>query len=425
MSQTAEQLTAQQEVETLHTLIFQERVYQNHPYPIPILKVGERLYITGQNLEYSKMVGEKPLTEQERKEYPYVINPLSIYRATHRQKFDISDPQQRALYKLLILTGDIAPSEAEYNMSPAKFKGYFFNRHKAAQDQIDEMDYIYKAMTFIKSLPDHELRSVASMLNIIITDKEFFIPVQKATIPTIKNDLMKAAQKFPKQVVQADPKENPGIEQERHIVDLISNKVLTRKQDGSIYFNREYVAADFAGVKKYMANPENDTKLKRWAIMLDEKKGIATKTDVKEVTNESDPMQDYLDLSSKLKSALFDKLVDESVSYMKELEVAYQSVKNKYPAFDQDDEIKRLNDKVDELLTMTKKSEKSEDKSEHNISEFNKLTEEFSAMKFEELEKKIRYPKSIWRVSECKKELDSKDKDALVNYMVKTQLESS
>ena len=105
-------------------LVLENRACKHHnAFYIPIVQENNIFY-TGQKLSTQKMLGDVPLTEEELKLYPYVINPLQTHKVPNGRMFDVDDITDKAIYDLIGLSEKIAPSKSEYN--PSKHKGYFF-----------------------------------------------------------------------------------------------------------------------------------------------------------------------------------------------------------------------------------------------------------------------------------------------------------
>ena len=85
-------------------VVFDKRIYRKYNWTIPIVEFSGS-YRTGQNLEFKKMIGEVPLLPEEEKLYPFVINPLNLYKLPHNRVLDTDIPSDKAIYDLVLLSG--------------------------------------------------------------------------------------------------------------------------------------------------------------------------------------------------------------------------------------------------------------------------------------------------------------------------------
>ena len=83
---------------TVKQIILTTQVLKKNPFFIPIEKRANR-YITGQDLTTDKMIGKTPLTPEEEKKYPYVIDHSRTFNFEKCPAFTVRD-----VFKTIVIT---------------------------------------------------------------------------------------------------------------------------------------------------------------------------------------------------------------------------------------------------------------------------------------------------------------------------------
>lgn len=248
-------------------------IYNKHPWPVPIVKESENKYLTGQNLTYKQMIGEADLTAEERVKYPVVINPHNMYKGIDRKFYHLDDPNDKAMYELMILSGYIAKTEAAYKKNRDRFVGYFFDPENEAIKANEFEDKVFEAQSRVRAMSITEYDKILLALTYKISSYNVGGNLKGLSPDRKRYEILEACKTYPDEVLNCFSDYNPGIDEELFIIELINTGILFQKQDGSIMHGPAYIADSIDGVKKYLAKEENQYLRKKWQITLDERKG--------------------------------------------------------------------------------------------------------------------------------------------------------
>jgi hypothetical protein len=142
--------------------------YANFPYIIPVVptKLG---YNTGQALTKAKMLNESLLTEEERKIFPFVVNPEDLLRVNNKEWLHLDNPVDKARHDLLLLSGVWAKSKKEFEDNKAIYVGYLEDRSLEAKSMNSLRDLQFEAETLVRNAPLADYSKIALMLNSLIS----------------------------------------------------------------------------------------------------------------------------------------------------------------------------------------------------------------------------------------------------------------
>lgn len=387
-------------------VIFKNKIYRKHTWTIPITKISNKNFMTGQDLSYEKMIGEVALTDEEKKKYPNVIDPHSFPKLPHGKRLDRNSPVVASLLNLAILSGKIAPSLSDYELAPIRYHGYI---EDSVADSIvfnKKMDVRYEAETAVRNSSISDYKRIALMVNYRMGKS---IQVQSSSEGTIKAELLKACDEQPKEVLQCFPEYNPDISRDIYILELISYKVLSKRPSGEIYDGDIFVGANLSAAKNFMSIGANAPLQDKWKKKLDVKKGLASTSVIEKLaTTHSDSRIDkYKKLVDDIKVAI----VDENA---KGAEYYYTTIEKDYA--DLLDETTRdlLLEKINTLKAAI-----------HKVATDKKVEvfkEQFEDLDLEQVRKKITIKSSNYKQEDCKDFWDKKEQ--LIEYMVNVKFNS-
>jgi hypothetical protein len=253
-------------------IIFTKRVYQRNPWFIPIVKLGERNFRTGQELTYEEMTGHAPLSPEKAKEYPFIINPERVYSVIDRTKFNAEDPKSLAFLTLMAMSGKIAKSQQEYQLDPFKYDGYFYDKESEAMSYNSFSDVVYRAETLVRQTPIEDYSRLILILNYRIRSG-FNVSPKGVSADYMRSKLIEAAKKWPQVVLNCFPENNPGIETELFILELVHYGIITQNAQGDIYFGQDFIASNIEEVKKLLTKEAYTGMKNRWGLALQKAKG--------------------------------------------------------------------------------------------------------------------------------------------------------
>lgn len=379
-------------------VVFTEQVYKKHPWIIPIIKLSENNFMTGQELDHKKKVGLEPLTAEEKKSYPHIINPDKYYRLANNMVYDRNSSYDSALLDLAIISGRMAPSYAEYQVSPKQFVGYLKDNLTDAVEYNKLEDLRYDAQTAIRSLPMSEYAKVALIINFRMGKA-----INVDTMPTdyVKAELLKAANEDPKSVKLCFPKWNKGIELDIYILQLIHKKILSKSPNNDIYDGTVYVGNGIEGVKGFMTQSHNQHYINKWKTMLDGESKVVVESNYKPDTSDLDA---YRALVSQTRKHIEAKNIFD-------VESNFNTLNEKYAEFltraESEFILNALHDlKKDSFFGEEAKKKKA-------------FEDELNSLDLEKLQKKIQHRNSPYEQKSC--EGFWQDKDKLIEYMLKTK----
>ena len=285
------------------------KVYNKAAYVIPII-YENGTYRTGQDLTVQQMMkievggGQykepESLSPEERKKYPFVIDPSKSYKARHLDWLKRDDPYQKAIIDLLLIGGTCAPTKAQFEENPNKYIGYLEDVVGEAIVENSKSHLRFEAESALRleaGLDDY--KRIALMFS--FTNPEIDINT-KAPQEVLFGQLVDLCETHPKQMKLCFGKYNPGIDKDIFILECIDENIIQRKDKGDLYYETDYIGHTLEDVKRFLGTRERETLYAKWSALLSQKKGISVVSS--DDVNKRKENADYI-IDCKL--AIFDK----------------------------------------------------------------------------------------------------------------------
>lgn len=332
-------------------VVFDKRIYRKYNWTIPIVEFSGS-YRTGQNLEYKKMIGEIPLTPEEEKLYPFVINPLNLYKLPHNRLIDLDNPSDKAIYDLVLLSGKFAKSKVEFKK--ASHYGYFEDKEIEASVIIADVMDETTALSKIIELNAIEIDSISLMLNYSTKKEDFDISVNNSSTNQKKAAMIKLARKNPKVILNCFEDYNPDSKDDLFIYKLIHHKLIIKTMNdfyesaGGV--RGRYLGKSLNDVKDFLNKKTNFSVADKFRNLLKQyETGMVVTIPISEVENNVNPEDKKKMLVSQIKADLFDNELEKAELKIEKLraicskdDVAFASIVS---AYNNACESKKLSDK--------------------------------------------------------------------------------
>ena len=382
-------------------VVFMQKPQKKHPFTIPINKLRHQVFMTGQDLSYRKMTGAEELTSDEVKKYPVVIDPTELYKVTHMQPLDRNNDYDKAIEKLLLLSGRIAESKSVYDKTPVEFLGYI--KDDLAESKADNMetDIAFEAEEAVRNSTIDDYKKIALIINYRLGKNN---DVNTMPDSYVKAELIKAAKSDPAAVKMCFPKWNAAVAQDIYILQLIKHKILTKKPNGDIFDNGDFIGSGLDAVTQYMRLESHKDSVSKWKTLLDQKLGLVSKQVAEraiEDANSNERNVKYSETLNKLKAALLDENIQGADFHYNVLVEKYKDL------FDIDEEANLQSKMTDLRLLLVAK------KNQENIAKFK---DELDELNLVQLQKKISHNKTPFDEKECKDFWE--DRKQLIEYML-------
>jgi len=310
-------------------LVSRNKVYMTSPYYVMPAPLGDGSFETGQHqksgndifLTKEEMLGEKALSEEKEKAFPYVINPTDTFIYKHMEEFDLDSYISRAKLILLLYTGVVALNTKEYN--PSKHK--FLLKSDYVEDKIiiEDADKEYEAMKLIMDSNAEKRLEIAFLLNYY--SPEFHIPnPDKLKDGSIRAALIKAVKTDPNAILMTQRGDVENRKIKYLIMKLVAKEVITREGMDFI-FNNTVLGSSIDNVVTYAKDPRNELTLQKWINAIDN----PPISNIKKTVSEKDETMNATSYVEKIQAYLFEKNIEKAQ------EVYEKGVKAnvKYPKF--------------------------------------------------------------------------------------------
>jgi len=287
--------------------------HKKHPYtlPIPEAKIGNT-FVTGQhidplndktkdNLTREQMLGTEKLTDEQKKRFPYVVNPMRPIKISNVQTLNIAIPEQKAIYDLVLLSGKVALSKFDYEVDKKRYYFYIDDPERNSVLVISRDEKIYKAKGIIYNATEDGLIDLALLANYHMSG--FTLDVESSSLGVIKASLLTQCES---NVDAIEKVFSSALEDDLFLLNLVRFKILTRK-GSDFYDGTNFVGNSLDRVKEYMKQKENaQLKDKWWKLLLEKRGKLSTFNSPKESkTNVAAALKD-------LKIALFDEKKEQA-----------------------------------------------------------------------------------------------------------------
>ena len=296
-------------------VVFDKRIYRKYNWTIPIVEFSGS-YRTGQNLEFKKMIGEVPLLPEEEKLYPFVINPLNLYKLPHNRVLDTDIPSDKAIYDLVLLSGKFAKSKPEFKK--ASHYGYFEDKEIEASVIIAEVMDETAALSKIIELNASDIESISLMLAYSTKREDFDVNVNNTSTTQKKAAMIKLARKNPRAILNCFEDHNPNSKDDLFIYKLIHHKLIIKTMNDFFEATSggskgRYLGKSLNDVKDFLHNKTNFSVADKFRNLLKQyETGMVVTIPVSEVENNVNPDDKKKMLVSQIKAHLFDGELKEA-----------------------------------------------------------------------------------------------------------------
>lgn len=298
------------------------------------------------------MIGEIPLTPEEEKLYPFVINPLNLYKLPHNRLIDLDNPSDKAIYDLVLLSGKFAKSKVEFKK--ASHYGYFEDKEIEASVIIADVMDETTALSKIIELNAIEIDSISLMLNYSTKKEDFDISVNNSSTNQKKAAMIKLARKNPKVILNCFEDYNPDSKDDLFIYKLIHHKLIIKTMNdfyesaGGV--RGRYLGKSLNDVKDFLNKKTNFSVADKFRNLLKQyETGMVVTIPISEVENNVNPEDKKKMLVSQIKADLFDNELEKAELKIEKLraicskdDVAFASIVS---AYNNACESKKLSDK--------------------------------------------------------------------------------
>lgn len=289
-------------------MVFTEKILKKFAWTIPITYQNNKWY-TGQNLQYDNLTNEPILNEEDRKKYPFVINPNTYYKVPHGRVFNLGDIADKALYDLCLITEKISATKKEWHSG--RHVGYFEDKEAEATVEVDVANKEFEAMQAVMNLSDPDYEAVVLMLNYTAKKEDFNINVRTSSITEKKAAIFKLIKKDPVVVLNCFEKFNPNVKDDLFIMKLLHNRFILKS--GYDYFEANngikgtYIGSTLERVKDYLNKKENSHLRDKFARLIEQKEtGLVVEVPVDMAEQMLSKENKISMLVAQIKSAMFD-----------------------------------------------------------------------------------------------------------------------
>jgi hypothetical protein len=292
------------------------RIYKKAPYVIPIIEENGK-YRTGQDdlsiqqimpIRVSKGVYKEsePLTEAQRKKYPYVINPLEQYTIKHLQWLNKKDDYDSCIYNLLILSGQWAENKIIYEQNPQKYHGYFEDAISEAIFKNNARDERFEAETAVRNASIDDYKRIALIFSFNVPNAVISL---KSSQDELRSNLLELCDTHPKQMKMCFHKYNPGIDADIFILECIDANIIVRKDKGDLYHEGDYMGKTIEDVKRYLNSRGKEQLKAKFTSLLNQFRGRPLVDYSEEMNTKRKDDKTYI---MECQSAIFENNLDDA-----------------------------------------------------------------------------------------------------------------
>ena len=257
------------------------------PYPfVPAQNEKSGIYLTGQLVDpidsntsdfltLEEATGNRQISNEKLKKFPFVINPYHVYSVKRDDVLDLSvdddgnplNQKDTALYNMFLLhTDTFAKNELEYNTKKQKF--YFNDEQSVAEDTISKKRLLTQSLSIIFELTPERHKDVALLLSVY--DHEFRTNPDHVSNSILIDRIVKSIEKNPnlmKGIFESGNNFTRKAEDDLFIAKLVHLKEITIKIK-DFYYQNTYLGNSTEEVKKWMRDKNNGTTVAKWNAIV-------------------------------------------------------------------------------------------------------------------------------------------------------------
>ena len=248
-------------------LIAMKSTYRKEALRVVAIAHGST-FITGQGvipgdpsteggLTSNQMLGLEPLSEEQKRRFPFIIDPNTIYKFQHNYIFDLDNPEQEQLLKfLLTVAPTVAPSLREFRNG--KHTHYIEDAVAEAKVAVQGVNIMYEALKHIKESSFEKVKDVAMYFN--YSRKGFSIDMRSASADEIYGALYKVCQDEPNEIIKCFSR---AMQDEMLVIKMVEMGVITQK--GSDFFEgSDFLGSSMNATIEFIRKKENVSRLSKW-----------------------------------------------------------------------------------------------------------------------------------------------------------------
>lgn len=366
------------------------------PYIIPITR-DKSGYITGQNLPDSKKINQELLTAEDRKTYPFVIDPEDALRVRHHEWLNLSNVVDKARYDLLMLSKKWARSKKEFEDNKSIFDGYLEDRALESKTKNTKRDLQFEAESLFRQSTMGEHNRIALMLNTLIP--HFNVDPKVMTEEEVKEQILEACVEYPDKVKLCFKEHNVSVEFEYFILELVQYGIIRKTAEGDYFDGTTPLGRNYRELNIWLEKKENSYRRNKWASILQEKKGnLGTELPSKEQQEEE-----------------LVKACEVSL-YKKDVEDAEKAIDTLSRYFQNNDRLNEFRTNLDLIKVPVQKEKPKEDMVSPEVAKFSL---ELAKSNLQQLQGRVKHHLSPYKEEDCTDIWGNKD--ALINYMVRVK----
>lgn len=377
---------------------------------VPRFDGNMNTYLTGQHiipgvtdpedgLTPEEMTGEKPLSVEKARKFPYVLNPDNQTPIIHLNKLDLSTNEKgqvinykdKVLYDFFVkYSGVVAESKDKFIID----KHFFYIRDEEfeAEQRVSKRKLLYKAMNLVQeNTSTRKLNDLALMLSYTI--KNFSVNPNIISLSQLEDVILKACEDYPEEVIKCYEE---GAEEMLFILK-VKDKGIIVKRDDAFYDGQMFLGRTIADVLDFMKRPDNEGYLDKWTKLLSENRDIK-KSENKHVQHPVKPSEAIPanDMYLQAVSDAFEAIMLGDVEKAKD---AYRKAKQSNPS---GEKLNTIAQKIEELI---EGSTNNKDKGNQDAGGTSKeaVSETLKDKTLDQLKaicKKRKYPIEEWQIIE-------------------------
>ena len=277
------------------------KIAKEHGLFVTAIKLGDKLYVTGQGiipgkketanmLTYDEMIGEKQLSEEKAARFPYIIDPNMQHKFQDGFKFDTETVDGAAILNFIKTVASDRVAHTKSEIERGKHSFYLENKVAESKGKTARFKASLVAGNAIGKLSPNELLGLADYIYVHENEPNCGRDREQ---DIIVGTLYDYAEKSPSKIINALKDENKMW---IRVAGIVSKGVINKK-NGEYYEGTVFIASNFdALVETYRTQIEKAT---RW-----DKKYAAIVKNV--YTTFDEPVLDVNSIKNELMTAVLD-----------------------------------------------------------------------------------------------------------------------